>query len=308
MTPGGRAPVVALLPAGELARELEPAVRSAGLETTADPAAADALVWCSWRPAGLAQVLERAPHATWVQLPYAGIENFLGLVDDSRTWTCAKDVYGLSVGELALGLLLAGVRRIDRYARASSWQPLEQGTLRDATVLVFGAGGIGRRLTEMLLPLGARVLVVSRSGTPVAGAEALTAAEGRTAVATADAVVLAVPLTDETKGLVDRDFLAEMKSTAWLVNVARGGVVVTDDLVQALEEHTIAGAGLDVTDPEPLPDGHRLWQLDNVIITPHVANTDGLGTADLAALVGENCRRFRAGEPLKGIVDPAAGY
>ncbi len=99
-----------------------------------------------------------------------------------------------------------------------------------------------------------------------------------------------------------------MKPTAWLVNVARGGVVVTDDLVRALEEHTIAGAALDVTDPEPLPDGHRLWQLDNAIVTPHVASSDELGAADLAALVEENCRRFRTGRPLRGVVDPAAGY
>ncbi len=299
---------VAVLPAGPLADHLAPVVAEAGLELTGDPADADALVWCSPRPAGLAELLGQAGRVRWVQLPYAGVERFLGLMDDQRNWTCAKDVYGPAVAEFALGLLIAAMRRIDRYAAASEWKPLRESTLRGSSVVIIGAGGIGRSLTEMLLPLGAEVTVVSRSGSPVPGATAVAEEHTRAVLGSADAVVLALPLTPATTGLVDRSWLEAMKPAAWLVNVARGRIVLTDDLVGALESGRIAGAALDVTDPEPLPAGHRLWGLENAIITPHVANTAALGTRELVRLVRENGRRFSEGEPLLGLVDPRLGY
>lgn len=299
---------VATRPPTQLAEMMAPVVVETGLELTDDIGGADALIWCSPWPTGLADLLDDAPQIRWVQLPYAGVEAFLQMIDDRRTWTCAKDIYGPTVAEFALGMLLAGVRRIDRFVRATSWQPLEESTLRDANVLIYGAGGIGRCLTEMLVPLGSNVTVVSRSGRPVRGARAVRNDEAEPLLPTADAVVLAVPLTDATTGMVDSAFLGSMKSSAWLVNVARGKVVVTDDLVKALESGAIGGAAIDVTDPEPLPPEHRLWQLDNVIITPHAANTAALGAQSLLNVVRENAERFARGETLKGIVDPAAGY
>jgi phosphoglycerate dehydrogenase-like enzyme len=121
-------------------------------------------------------------------------------------------------------------------------------------------------------------------------------------------VVLALALTPETEGLIGAAEFEIMDSKAWLVNVARGRHIVTDDLVAALEAGSIGGAGLDVTDPEPLPADHRLWHLPNCIITPHVGNTREMAVPLLARRVGENVRRFIAGEPLLGPVDLEAGY
>ncbi|MGH9296906.1 MAG: NAD(P)-dependent oxidoreductase [Acidimicrobiales bacterium] len=300
----------AVLPVGELAVEMAGAVREAGLALTDDPAAADALMWCSAAPDGLPELLASAPQIRWVQLPYAGVERFVHLTGDDRKWTCAKDIYGLAVAELALGLMIMALRRIDRYVTMSSWSPLDHRTLSGAHVVIFGAGGIGRALTESLRDLGSDITIVRRSNEPTPGA--LTVRTGDPAVdiavAMADVVVLALPLTHETEGMVDASFLANMSPTGWLVNVARGRIVVTDDLVEALRTGAIAGAALDVTDPEPLPPGHPLWQLSNCIVTPHVANTPALGDQELVRLVKENSRRFQTGEPLLGEIDAEAGY
>jgi phosphoglycerate dehydrogenase-like enzyme len=128
------------------------------------------------------------------------------------------------------------------------------------------------------------------------------------AVADADVVVLALALTPETKGLVNSTFLRAMRPHAWLVNVARGGHVVTDDLVAALRAGTIGGAALDVTDPEPLPDGHALWSLPNCIVTPHIGNTPEMGLPLIAERVQRNVAHFASGEPLEGVVDVGLGY
>ncbi|MGO9559356.1 MAG: NAD(P)-dependent oxidoreductase [Acidimicrobiales bacterium] len=299
---------IAVLPEGGFAKQVAAALSGVGLDVTTDPKTADALVWCATGPSGMAAVLEQAPGVRWVQLPYAGVERFSRLIDDQRSWTCAKDIYGPAVAEFALGLLIAGMRRIDRYAVAADWKPLPESTLARSKVAILGAGGIGRSLTGMLLPLGAEVTVVSRSGRAVPGALAVAQDRTQEVLGSADAVVLALPLTPATAAMVDATFLESMKPTAWLVNVARGQIVVTDDLVRSLEAGQIAGAALDVTDPEPLPAGHRLWELENALITPHVANTGALGARELVALVRENGLRFAAGQPLEGLVDPHLGY
>ncbi|MDQ6742036.1 MAG: hydroxyacid dehydrogenase, partial [Candidatus Dormibacteraeota bacterium] len=124
----------------------------------------------------------------------------------------------------------------------------------------------------------------------------------------ADLVFLAAPLTPETAGMVGAGELRAMGPQAWIVNVARGGLIRTEDLVRALSEGWIAGAGLDVTDPEPLPEGHPLWDLDNCLITPHVASVEELAREPYARLVTENVRRFAEGRELLGLVDPERGY
>nr|MBA2624118.1 hydroxyacid dehydrogenase [Acidimicrobiia bacterium] len=128
------------------------------------------------------------------------------------------------------------------------------------------------------------------------------------AVAGADVVVVALALTPATRGIVDAAVLGRMEGHAWLVNVGRGEHVVTADLVEALRSGSIGGAGLDVTDPEPLPDGHSLWSLPNCIITPHTANTLAMARPAVTERIRENVRRFGAGEELIGLVDPALGY
>jgi phosphoglycerate dehydrogenase-like enzyme len=124
----------------------------------------------------------------------------------------------------------------------------------------------------------------------------------------ADLVVLALALTPETHGMFSAEEFGLMEDHAWIVNVARGGHIVTDDLVEALRSGVIGGAALDVTDPEPLPDGHPLWTMPNCIITPHVGNTPEMAKPLLAQRVSENVRRFARGEPLLGLVDVDAGY
>ena len=148
-----------------------------------------------------------------------------------------------------------------------------------------------------------------RSGEPLDGAtRVVTPDRTLEALDGADLVVLALALTEETRGVIDEEALAAMPDHSWLVNVARGQHVVTDDLVTALREGTIAGAGLDVTDPEPLPDDHPLWTLDNAIITPHTANTEAMAVPLVSARVAANVRRLGEDRPLIGPVDPALGY
>jgi phosphoglycerate dehydrogenase-like enzyme len=282
---------------------------------SAAPGDADGLIWAdAGDPDALRGLLASAP-ARWVQLPFAGIERFIaaGVVTPDRTWTCAKGIYGPATAEHALALMLAASRRIAHYARLRRWTELDpdfpERRLAGATVIVFGAGGIGRPLMAMLQPLGASVIAVNRSGSPVPGARrTVPASELGDVVGEGDWVVITAPLTPETRGLFGAEMLSKMRREAGLVNVARGAIVDTDALVHALRTGGIAGAALDVTDPEPLPEGHPLWSLDNALITPHVANTWDMALPELRALVRRNVAHFSAGEPLEGVVDPATGY
>lgn len=285
----------------------------AGGGTLADLAEAEALVWADPADAaGLDAALAAAPGVGWVQLPWAGVEGYVDVIraHPERRWTCAKGVYAEPVAEMALALLLAGFRGLAGYARASSWTGPVGRNLLGARVVVVGGGAITESFLRLLGPFGADVTVVRRrGGLPVPGAGRVVALDGLDAALDgADAVVLALALTPETEGLVDRRRLDLLADHAWVVNVARGRHVVTDDLVAALRDGSIGGAGLDVTDPEPLPDGHPLWGMDNVVITPHVGNTPEMAVPLLSARVTENVRRWRAGEPLLGPVDAAAGY
>jgi len=302
------APAVAVLPrAGYLARAV-----TAGGGRVVDPVDAGVLVWTDPADdAGLAAVLDAHPHLRWVQLPWAGIEPHLDVVraHAGRTWTCGKGVYAEPVAEHALALGLAGLRGLDRYARAGRWTTPRGRNLLGARVTIVGGGGIAESLLRLLGPFGCEVTVVRRSAAAMVGAARVLRPEDLDeALAGALLVVLALPLTAGTEALIDRRRLDLLAEGACLVNVARGRHVVTDDLVAALRNGTLGSAGLDVTDPEPLPAGHPLWDLPNVIVTPHTANTEEMAEPLLSARVTENVRRWAAGEPLIGLVDPAAGY
>jgi phosphoglycerate dehydrogenase-like enzyme len=299
---------VTLLPHNGLTDTLAEAVRQSGCEVVADLSRAEGLIWCSPSPQGLEAALQAAPDLAWIQLPFAGIESFVPFLSNDQVWTAAKGVYGPVVAEFALALMLAGLRRVATFSRAHSWKSFEQISLFDTKVAILGGGGIAESLAGLLAPFHCDVVVVRRSDAPLEGARIEPADRLPEALAGAVAVVLALPLTPDTRGLVDGRFLERMDSDAWLVNVARGGVVVTADLVAALQNGTIGGAALDVTDPEPLPDGHPLWTLDNCIVTPHAANTFQLGTLHLVARVKENATRFQRSEPLLGRVNVEAGY
>lgn len=275
-----------------------------------DLATADALVWADPAAADTyPAIIASAPAVEWIQLPFAGIEPFLDHLDPHHLWTCGKGVYADPVAEWTITALLTAFRDIPRYVRATTWETPRGRNLLGARLTILGAGGITESLLRLLEPWGCEVTVVRRSPGPLAGAHRTVTVERLTdAVTDSDALIVACALTPDTAGIVDADLLSRMADDAWLVNVARGGHVVTDDLVTALTTGTIAGAVLDVTDPEPLPDDNPLWALDNCVITPHVGNTPEMGLPLLADRVRENVRRWLGGEPLLGVVDVTAGY
>lgn len=276
------------------------------------PSEASGLVWAATDdPIGLRTLLEAHPSIEWVQLPFAGVEPYVEVIQAHRalTWTCAKGVYAEPVAEHALGLTLAGLRHLGTYARATSWSRGQGVNLLGARVVVLGGGGITESLLRLLDPFGCDVTVVRRSPRAMDGATRVVGEGGLDdALAGASVVVLALALTPATHGILDRRRLELLAADAWVVNVARGAHIVTDDLVRVLAERRIGGAALDVTDPEPLPDGHPLWSEPRCIITPHTANTQEMAVPLLSARVRENVRRRVAREPLLGLVDPDSGY
>jgi phosphoglycerate dehydrogenase-like enzyme len=287
---------------------VEPLVHGAGgrLASLRD---ADALIWLGVDGPELGRALDAGPHLRWVQLAHAGIEVFAPVIDDARVWTCAKGAFSETVAEHALALALALARDLKGAATATSWRREERRSLFGSEALVLGAGGSARVLTELLAPFGVRVTAIRRSSDPAPGASAtLRPDDLLDALPAADLIFLMLPLTPETTGIIARRELQAMKDTAILVNVARGGHIATDDLVEALEQGWIQGAGLDVTDPEPLPDDHRLWQLPNCLITSHSANSQATYDRGLRRRVEENLRRWANGEQLVGVVDPSQGY
>jgi phosphoglycerate dehydrogenase-like enzyme len=271
---------------------------------------AEGLIWSDARdPAGLERIMHEADHLRWVQLPFAGIEQYVHLVDDERQWTCGKGVYAEPVAELALALSLAGMRGVGRYARARTWGTPHGTNLLGANVTILGGGGITTSLIRLLTPFECRITVVRNRVSHMEGVDEVVEADRYIdALAGADLVVLALALTADTDGMLSRNEFEVMERHAWVVNVARGRHIVTDDLVWALQHDVIGGAGLDVTDPEPLPEGHPLWDLPNCIITPHVGNTPQMGIPLLSERITANVRRFAAGDELLGPVHVELGY
>ncbi len=290
--------------------EIAGAVERGGGMPVEDPREAEALVWLSWRRSDeLADVLHDG--IRWVQLPSAGVDRWLAqkLLDDRRIWTGAQGAYADDVAEHVLAFVLAAARRLPQAAKRTRWEQDEGRRLAGATVGIVGAGGIGRAVIKRLRPFEVRVLAVTHSGREVPGADRSLGFDDLDEVLReSDFVVVAAPLTDETRGLIGPHELDLIGPSGWLVNVARGAIVQTDALVDALRDERLGGACLDVTDPEPLPDGHPLWELENVLVTPHVANPPRLEIELLSRRVEENVRRFAASRELVGLIDVARGY
>ena len=271
---------------------------------------AEALVWgAAHEPLQLERLIEEHPNLRWIQLPFAGIENYAHLVDDERTWTCGKGVYAKPVAEMALALALAGMRGLGTYARATAWGA-EQGTnLFHANVTILGGGGITEALIGLLAPFDCRITVVRNRVQEMDGVDEVVEADRYIdALVGADLVVVALALTPDTEFMLGRNEFELMEPHAWVVNVARGRHIVTDDLVWALTEGEIGGACLDVTDPEPLPEGHPLWSLPNCIITPHAGSTWSMSKPLLSERIATNVKRFGLGDELLGGVFPDLLY
>lgn len=246
-------------------------------------------------PKGMLAV-ERMPNLRLLQVPNAGYEDALEILPAGVTLANAAGVHTQSTAELALALTLASLRGIDGFVlnqQRQHWGHESLKSLADKTALVVGFGEIGQKIAEMLRVFAAEVVSVSRSG--VHSSHRIEDLDSLLPLA--DVVILIVPATAETLGLIDYRRMQLMKPGALLVNVARGTAVVTDDLVRALTEGRISAA-LDVTDPEPLPAGHPLWSAPNLIISPHVGGDSSAFEPRMRVLLNEQLRRLAAGESL----------
>ncbi|MCA5924211.1 D-isomer specific 2-hydroxyacid dehydrogenase family protein [Curtobacterium oceanosedimentum] len=274
------------------------------------------IVWLDAQDAdGLAEALDAAPAVGWVQLPFAGVDAFAHLIashGDRVLFTSAKGAYAEPVAEHALALTLGTLRVLQKRARASSWATEPEGvSLYGRNVVVIGAGGIAVEYLRLLAPFDVDVTVVRRSADPVPGASRTVTTDALDDVLPdADVVMIAAAMTSGTAKLFGARQFRIMKPSARLVNIARGGLIDTDALVDALRTGEIAAAGLDVTDPEPLPDGHPLWSEPGAIVTPHQADTPEMVAPLLAERVRLNTAAFLdgSGDGFVGVVDPEAGY
>lgn len=285
------------------------AVTDGGGSAVTDIARAHAVIWRGSDHRRLAALLADAPDVRWVQLGAAGTDAWAptGVFADGRVWTSAKGAYSEAVAEHALALTLALLRELPQFAGAEQWLPQAGRSLFGRTVLVLGAGGgIGSEFIRLLEPFRTHLLRGHRDG--IVDSRSGDALSLHGALSVADVVVLATPLTPQTRGMLGRAEFAVMRSDAVVVNVARGAVLDTEALTKALFAGTIAAAGLDVTDPEPLPEGHPLWASENCLITPHTANTPDMLQPQLARRITENVTRYAAGHPLVGVIDAAKGY
>src|SRR5919112_1849374 len=236
------------------------AIERGGGRVVDDPEEAEAIVWLGSEKARLPELLH--PGVRWVQLPSAGVESWMeeGLIDTKRVYTSAAGAYSETVAEHALALMLAGAGRLPERVRATSWEVGWGRSLAGSTVVMLGTGGIGRALLRMLEPFGTRTLGVTRSGREVPGAAGSYSADQTEELwPEGDFFVVAAPATGATEKMIGAPELSAMQDHAWVVNVARGSLIDTDALTEALAEGRIGGGAPVVTDPAPRPGGGPLW-------------------------------------------------
>ncbi|OFO33695.1 hypothetical protein HMPREF3048_10160 [Corynebacterium sp. HMSC075D04] len=253
-----------------------------------------------------------------VQIQYAGIEGLLeaGILAEHAAngvrFANAGGLYDDTVAESTLALLLAVEHRmkaVDREWNNTQLFKEKEYLFDNKKLALIGAGGIGKTLIRFLEPFGMEITAVNRSGNPVDGADRTVAMKDADGVwADHDYFVLLTPLTEETRHMVNAQRIEQMKDTAVVVNVGRGPLIDTDALTDALVNGKLRGAGLDVTEPEPLPADHKLWDLDNCVITPHTANIPRYMERRIGALALKNWDLFEAGEKMSTEVDVEAGY
>ena len=249
-----------------------------------------------------------------VQIQYAGVENLQDVfakhsVNGVR-FANAGGLYDDTVAESTLALLLAVEHRmkaVDREWNNTQLFKEKQYLFDNKKLAIIGAGGIGKTLIRFLEPFGMEITAVNRSGNPVEGADN-TVTLSDDVWASHDYFVLLAPLTEETRHMVNAETIGKMRDSAVIVNVGRGPLVDTQALTQALADGHLRGAGLDVTEPEPLPADHDLWGLDNCVITPHVANIPRFMERRIGGLAAKNWELYAAGEKMATEVDVDAGY
>ena len=267
-------------------------------------------------PTGL---LRHGPNVKWVQATSAGIGQFVehhGLHRSGAVFTTAAGVHARPLAEFVLWGMLAfanGYPVARRQQREGVWRRFVGGQLQGATLAIVGLGSIGREVARLARAVGSRVIGSKRT-TDGFTAEELGVDELfawrdlHPMLAQADHVCLVAPYTRETAGLMDEAAFAAMKPGSVLINIGRGGLVEEDALLRALRDGPLQGAVLDVTPTEPLPEGHALWSMDNVIVFPHSASTSVRENGRLTSLFCENLRRYLDQEPLRNVFDPSRQY
>ena len=267
-------------------------------------------------------MLSNSPGLFWIQVYAAGVERCISnpsMKSASRLLTNGQRIGSPALAEHAIAMMMMLARGLDVYfanQQKGEWIRQTQLNREDhlelagRTLLVVGLGGIGTQVAKRGHGLGMRVLAIrnSRPEGPEYVEYVGLSHELIEQAARADVVINTVPLTDKTLGIFNAEFFDAMKPGAFFITVGRGGSTVTDDLVAALKSGSIGGAGLDVTDPEPLPAGHPLWSMPRVIISPHTAGRSDLGRDRLYMMVKENLRRYVNGEPMLSVVDIKKGY
>lgn len=291
------------------------AIEEAGGQIVELSGEVEALIWTDYsRPDLLEIALERNHNLKWVQLPFAGVDAFSSIISKHRsiTFTSAKRSYSEPVAEHALMLCMALGRVLPDRIRASSWGAKYADSLFDEELLIVGGGGIAQQLVALLEPFRSKVTVIRKrpdedfintNFSRVLGFDALASELPK-----AKFVVLACALTDETRFLFDSAMFQKMRKDSYLINVARGEIVNQDDLMDALNSQVISAAATDVTYPEPLPDGHPLWGIKNLIITPHTADTMPIVSRLFSKRLYENVKAYLDGRQLLGQVNPELGY
>ncbi len=262
-------------------------------------------------------ILARAPNLKWLQTMSAGVDRFAGteIWNSPITITGVSGIHAVPIGEYVLGVMLMFAKKSAlcfRMQQKHEWKRYEPSGLRFRTVGIVGLGSIGREIARLCKAFGMRVVATRRSAKRSAKARyvdvLLPANELRQLLSESDFVVIATPLTHETRGLIGEKEFEAMKPTAYIINIARGGIIDGDAIVHALKEKWIAGAGLDVTSPEPLPPESPLWDMENVILSPHVSGAmeDYIGSA--TDLFCDNLGRYLEGKRLRNIIDKTRGY
>jgi phosphoglycerate dehydrogenase-like enzyme len=253
-----------------------------------------------------------AGNLKWIQACSAGVERFLlpEVVASSVILTNAKGVYATPCSDHVIAMLLMFARRMNKFVRfqsARKWQKLELDELQGKSVGIIGLGSIGREIERKAKCFGVNVIGLSRGERRSRDSYS---SELEALLKQSDFVVLSTPLTKGTSGIIGKDELALMKRTAFLINIGRGQLIRERELVMALKERKIAGAALDVFEEEPLPPSSELWDMENVIITPHVAGDTKhmLENTRICNIFCENLKRYASGNPLINIVDKQAGY
>lgn len=284
-------------------------------EEQLDALLAEVEVYCGFRPQK--NLISRAPKLKWIQAMSAGVERML--TDDIResavVMTNVSGIHAIPIAEFVIGTMLMFVKHSPLYFQLKSekkWERIRTGILNSKTLGIVGLGSLGREIARLSKAFDMKVLATRRSAKEVGQAENVDVVfplkQLHEMLGESDFVVLSLPLTAESRGLIGEAELRAMKSSAYLINIARGGVIDEEVLIRALEEKWITGAGLDVFAKEPLSPDSKLWELPNVIFSPHVSG----GMENYVSLATEvfcqNLKRYLNGEELLHIVDKKAGY